>query len=333
MMNLVWLARTIIACYLLVWSHMTHERFTPGSRICPLNVIALHYLAKSLLPWFTRICFFLSVAFFIIHQHVCVAFAPHISALTIVILVSTIIEFTFRYTIWPLLRGETHASVTRPLTQTELDRIPLVHYIAPGPATTSPVPPIRWLSGCPLSPQSSTLSRKKNRRFTLFRSRTAYDYADSELSVWRMSPIDNVGPWGFIWDTAGLPCVLLADNLATCSICCSEFEAPPMLDEPSGSAVSEGEIEALERAAVQPAFEVNEVPVRMEPSRVNVDASDGSAVEGMPLGLLNCGHAFHKACIDRWLGRSKALCPNCRAPVRISSSKFGEGWGGRRGTV
>ncbi|CAL4968281.1 unnamed protein product [Urochloa decumbens] len=32
------------------------------------------------------------------------------------------------------------------------------------------------------------------------------------------------------------------------------------------------------------------------------------------VGLLVCGHAFHRGCIDRWTA-VKRLCPSCRAPV------------------
>ncbi|KAJ1278173.1 hypothetical protein BS78_04G058700 [Paspalum vaginatum] len=35
--------------------------------------------------------------------------------------------------------------------------------------------------------------------------------------------------------------------------------------------------------------------------------------------LPSCGHAFHAACVDRWLSRSPA-CPVCRAAVAVAAS-------------
>ncbi len=37
--------------------------------------------------------------------------------------------------------------------------------------------------------------------------------------------------------------------------------------------------------------------------------------EGRRWVKLPCGHAFHRDCAVRWLGRYKAECPMCRAPV------------------
>ncbi|CAG9766705.1 unnamed protein product [Ceutorhynchus assimilis] len=31
--------------------------------------------------------------------------------------------------------------------------------------------------------------------------------------------------------------------------------------------------------------------------------------------FLECGHEFHKGCINLWLNSEKKVCPNCRAPV------------------
>ncbi|KAG8046537.1 hypothetical protein GUJ93_ZPchr0008g13538 [Zizania palustris] len=36
--------------------------------------------------------------------------------------------------------------------------------------------------------------------------------------------------------------------------------------------------------------------------------------------LGNCAHAFHKACIDKWVDKGQATCPLCRAPLLPSSS-------------
>ncbi|XP_031100777.1 RING-H2 finger protein ATL28-like [Ipomoea triloba] len=39
--------------------------------------------------------------------------------------------------------------------------------------------------------------------------------------------------------------------------------------------------------------------------------------EGEEIGdLMRCGHIFHRACLDRWLGTGRMTCPLCRCHVK-----------------
>ncbi|CAD6246718.1 unnamed protein product [Miscanthus lutarioriparius] len=41
--------------------------------------------------------------------------------------------------------------------------------------------------------------------------------------------------------------------------------------------------------------------------------------------LGNCAHAFHKACIDKWVDKGQATCPLCRALLLPDPSSAGDG--------
>ncbi|XP_062194993.1 brassinosteroid-responsive RING protein 1-like [Phragmites australis] len=40
--------------------------------------------------------------------------------------------------------------------------------------------------------------------------------------------------------------------------------------------------------------------------------------------LGNCAHAFHKACIDKWVDKGQATCPLCRALLLPADANAGE---------
>ncbi|KAL5232530.1 hypothetical protein ABZP36_031306 [Zizania latifolia] len=46
--------------------------------------------------------------------------------------------------------------------------------------------------------------------------------------------------------------------------------------------------------------------------------------------LGNCAHAFHKACIDKWVDKGQATCPLCRAPLLPSSASDADAVGSYR---
>uniref|UniRef100_N1R3Q6 Uncharacterized protein n=1 Tax=Aegilops tauschii TaxID=37682 RepID=N1R3Q6_AEGTA len=40
--------------------------------------------------------------------------------------------------------------------------------------------------------------------------------------------------------------------------------------------------------------------------------------------LGNCAHAFHKACIDKWVDKGQATCPLCRALLLPTDADAGK---------
>ncbi|WVZ74182.1 hypothetical protein U9M48_022395 [Paspalum notatum var. saurae] len=55
--------------------------------------------------------------------------------------------------------------------------------------------------------------------------------------------------------------------------------------------------------------------------------------------LGNCRHAFHRACLDRWIAHDQRTCPLCRAPLAPAgtgddpSAALGGGWAADAGAV
>ncbi|AQK54281.1 RING zinc finger protein-like [Zea mays] len=42
--------------------------------------------------------------------------------------------------------------------------------------------------------------------------------------------------------------------------------------------------------------------------------------------LGNCRHAFHRACLDRWMAHGQRTCPLCRAPLVPGAAAAGDPW-------
>lgn len=206
----------------------------------------------------------------------------------------------------PVVLGDTYTHTSRPLTQDEIDSIPLVHYIPPRTASIGPTLPSPQNAG---SPSLSQNPNTRTHRFSFFRSRTTTGKSQIGIPSPRLLICSSTA--AAEEQEQGLPYVVLQDNLAACSICCSDFEAPPAPALPPAVATSEVGGEAHELSvAVRPEYRVGELEVRIpvEPSLVNAGAADGA--ERTPLRLLGCGHAFHVRSIARdvSLARSPAVC-------------------------
>lgn len=39
--------------------------------------------------------------------------------------------------------------------------------------------------------------------------------------------------------------------------------------------------------------------------------------EGVEIRELNCGHYFHRVCLDKWVGHGQVTCPLCRNYLRL----------------
>ncbi|KAH8119229.1 hypothetical protein DFH11DRAFT_431213 [Phellopilus nigrolimitatus] len=141
--------------------------------------------------------------------------------------------------------------------------------------------------------------------------------------------------WEDCWEHGEFPFVRLEENRASCAICLLDFEEPkrrvardvirswaqnnnksavPENDAPvdaerpsSNTPSSSGPSRRPSDVQEVPATDVNdseEHSLRLE------DAGEGA----QPLRLLECGHVFHKTCVDPWLTRRLWSVPDVPAP-------------------
>jgi len=120
---------------------------------------------------------------------------------------------------------------------------------------------------------------------------------------------ESEGEWEDRYEKSSLPFVRLENNRATCAICLMDFDEPPRKSTKgkSASKVNASEVGAGARAAAGP-------------------SSEQSSTDPEPLRLLECGHVFHKSCLDPWLTGVSGRCPTCQRKVEIAPK------GKRKGT-
>ncbi|KAI8982878.1 hypothetical protein BD414DRAFT_491423 [Trametes punicea] len=380
-LNLIWLGRVVLICYLVFWArwmkrYLTRRRRRAANRpsragtdrvvgepgtaveeepvdleaaafegapaptaidyICPLNLIALHILLIRLSPALTLVWFVTAVLLSIERGSRCRDAAPTVSALTVA-LIAVIYIRSALITLLSLIRvilarRRAGQPTIGKLSQSEVDRIPLVLYIPPPPGediTTAVSPPPRAQARFPsLSKPSPHAPSKKKKRFIAFRPRrhggeesAPVDAGDINVS----HALEYADPWNAMFEPAPYPLVRLPENKATCMICLCEFEAPRKLGGEAPGPGAEGG-EAHEMTAVPPlspgpgqaAGNIEEVQVEAPrpTDTATVDLADAVGGDGpQPLRLLSCGHAYHKDCIDPWLTQKSGRCPYCQARV------------------
>ncbi|KAH9900859.1 hypothetical protein C8Q73DRAFT_221408 [Cubamyces lactineus] len=336
-LNLVWLGPTTISCYLSLWAYYRSRRqsLSTDDVLCPLDVVALHVLANNMLPVATLICVVVMLIFLVQRGHTCLSSAPHIAGLSLTLLCGTTAFAVANYTLLsvpiPFIGDrEPMGSVRSGLTQTEIDLIPLVIYIPPPPddGLASPISPSD--DSHMHSPNSPRTSNKRRMRFIFFLSGRRSSNDDVERGA---APADVSAAWEANWQPTTYRFVRLLDNQARCAICLTDFEAPRRVDPPTQDPAF-GETHEMTPARAGLAAGSAEYSVPTESphprdaaviQRVKSGQDDGP----QPLRLLSCGHAFHKGCIDRWLGEH-ARCPCCNLRVELPpawSTKRTSPWG------
>ncbi|KAI0647594.1 hypothetical protein C8Q79DRAFT_960311 [Trametes meyenii] len=328
-------------------------RPTAVDYICPLNVVALHILLIKLSPALTLVWFITAMLLSIERGNHCRSAAPTVTALTVTILLIIYIRFlivTLLSTLRIVLsrRRAGQPSIGK-LSQAEVDRIPLVLYIPPPPTDdpTSPISHIPRTSSVPPSlPKPPPHAHIKKKRFIPFRPKKdevpEADFMDPYLGLGinSLSHQDEADPWDAMWAPSPYPLVRLPENKATCTICLCDFEEPRKLGQQQPAATEAGETH--EMAALPPlspgvgAAAGNIEEVQVEPPRATdtptvqkADDEDGEAPQ--PLRLLQCGHAYHKECIDPWLTQRSGRCPYCQARVEVPPPPKRRRWWQRRG--
>ncbi|KAF8332064.1 uncharacterized protein EI90DRAFT_3123139 [Cantharellus anzutake] len=108
--------------------------------------------------------------------------------------------------------------------------------------------------------------------------------------------------WEDLWEKSKLPFVRLEGNRAACAICLMDFDEPPRKkDQETKNGASDPS-----SSSAAPTSDAN-----------GPMASQAAPGEPEPLRLLECGHCFHKSCVDPWLTGVSGRCPTCQRKVEI----------------
>ncbi|KAI0256101.1 hypothetical protein BJV78DRAFT_1169213 [Lactifluus subvellereus] len=209
------------------------------------------------------------------------------------------------------------------VSRSVVDKIPLVLYIPPSP--DQPSKPVTIPSDLHTYPPQSPTSRRRF-PFLPFRRRGSSS-GDTAKSGRGKEKGDSNRPltWEDNWEKGEYPFVQLDSHRASCAICLLDFQEPKRVDvrgrgtieddkktkEPGAEDEAIGGVGTPEEGDVTEQTSTPVSPSGAAPLRLQ-DAGEGA----QPLRLLNCGHVFHKTCVDPWLLDVSGRCPVCQRPVR-----------------
>ncbi|RDB16790.1 hypothetical protein Hypma_002623 [Hypsizygus marmoreus] len=211
------------------------------------------------------------------------------------------------------------------LPKSIVDRIPLVIYIPPPPDGSAqeklaiPQP----VHSYPPKPPALSASEAKSRfrfirHFSSFKGKKVPSTPQDETSDEK--PVENTEEpqtWEEHWEKGEYPFVVLEGNRAACAICLMDFEEPKRI---AGAAPQTDSQEEEGGPPVEPIIsEDNRAPAtNREDTELKLeDAGEGA----QPLRLLECGHVFHKTCLDPWLTDISGRCPVCQRAVELPERK------------
>ncbi|KAI9068573.1 hypothetical protein FKP32DRAFT_133945 [Trametes sanguinea] len=309
--NLLWLARTALACYLLLWAHWMqrawrsrilasaassgrHAQPLTGPEVaailpCSRASMLLHIRLTVVLSVTTAVLYAVTGTIWIFRQSHCDWRAPLIHKLSsIIYITATLSYFAYFTALWipsikkQLCKLRSDPAAADKLSQSEVDRLPLVLYRPSGPGGDSASGLASALPGfVPAQvPFNDTRSTKK-RRSTLL----SFFRRSQPISLPQNPDIEQGSDETPLLDRVNTPpfTPLLPHDSGDCSVCLGSFSSRPLAD--TGN---------------------------------NHVAGTESAGEGSPyLRLLPCGHAHHE-CIDKWLTQKSSRCPYCQEAVDVS---------------
>jgi len=219
------------------------------------------------------------------------------------------------------------ATIIRPeiekLPKSVVDAIPLVMYIPPPPDDHNEEP-IKYPPSIHAYPPKTPPTPTPKRRFRWLRRKLPKDKqgaGNSSTSTSGEKSSDKEGPqtWEDCWEQGDYPFVRLEGNRAACAICLLDFAEPKRIAGGVGikDDTKNVQSDADAECGVKDTQEITTTDV-VEEDRCGAlkltDAGEGP----QPLRLLQCGHVFHKTCLDPWLQDVSGRCPLCQRPVVVA---------------
>ncbi|PFH51481.1 hypothetical protein AMATHDRAFT_80212 [Amanita thiersii Skay4041] len=203
------------------------------------------------------------------------------------------------------------------LPRSVVDRIPLVIYIPPPPNGSSTAEELKRPETAHIYPPPPNSHHKGEQvtKFKFLKSNPLKRKKDDKIE----STVGNEDPsiWESNWEPGVLPFVILQDNRAACAICLLDFEAPRRKVQRVDHKGKEQEIANIPLSD----DEAGGLITQEERTDCTTLKDDGSNEQPQPLRLLQCGHVFHKPCLDPWLIDVSGRCPVCQQAVSLPKGK------------